>query len=148
LGVDVARGRLGACQERFPRMAGRLAWAEAERLPFADETFDAVFSIGGFNYFSDHRLALREMRRVGRAGARLIVADELPNLHHLAPGRVLGFEGFDRWCLAHMGLDRDFLEMVFGHRPNIDDALRAGWPTPRRSRIWNRLGYCMVDRKV
>ena len=31
-------------------MAGRLAWAEAEDLPFDDATFDASWSVGGFNY--------------------------------------------------------------------------------------------------
>ena len=35
-------------------MAGRLAWAEAESLPFADATFDACWSVGGFNYYRDH----------------------------------------------------------------------------------------------
>ena len=51
-------------------MGGRLAWAEAERLPFPDATFDACYSIGGFTYFDDHAAALREMRRVTRPADR------------------------------------------------------------------------------
>ena len=51
-------------------MAGRLAWAEAEALPFEDATFDACYTVGGFNYFRDHAAALREMRRVTRPGRR------------------------------------------------------------------------------
>src|SRR5207245_845395 len=74
-GVDLARKRLAACVERFPRMAGRLAWAEAERLPFEDRAFDAVFTVGGINYFRDPAAALGEMRRVARRGAVLVAAD-------------------------------------------------------------------------
>ena len=58
-GVDIARTQLVACRDRFPRMSGRLAWAEAERLPFPDATFDACYSIGGFTYYNDHAAALR-----------------------------------------------------------------------------------------
>ena len=58
-GVDIARTQLVACRDRFPRTRGRLAWAEAERLPFPDATFDACYSIGGFTYYEDHAAALR-----------------------------------------------------------------------------------------
>ena len=61
-------------RDRFPDMAGRLVWAEGEALPFADATFDAVFTVGGFNYFRDHVAALREMRRVAVPGRPVLVA--------------------------------------------------------------------------
>ncbi len=144
-GVDIARTQLTACRHRFPAMSGKLAWAEAEDLPFENETFDAVFSIGGFNYFRDHAAALREMRRVARPGAPVIVADELSDLYRFAPGSVLGFESLDRWGLRAMGLDPEFLAMVFNHRVDIDALARAEWPRHRRFPIWNRLGYCLVD---
>src|SRR5204862_8118113 len=32
-GVDIALTQLAACRQRFPRMDGRLAWAEGEALP-------------------------------------------------------------------------------------------------------------------
>ena len=77
-GVDIARTQLVACCRRFPRMRGRLARAEAERLPFPDGTFDACFSIGGFTYYDDHAAALREMRRVTRPVARSSSPTRLP----------------------------------------------------------------------
>ena len=77
-GVDIARTQLVACRDRFPRMKGRLAWAEAERLPFPDATFDACYSIGGFTYYEDHAAALREMRRVTRGPALLSSPTRLP----------------------------------------------------------------------
>jgi SAM-dependent methyltransferase len=144
-GVDIARTQLSACRDRYPRMAGRLVWAEGEALPFADQSFDAVYTIGGFNYFRDQARALREMRRVARPEAPVIVADEIPDLYRFAPGHALGFESLDRWGLRLMGLDADFIEMVLSRRVDIDSLARELFPKHRRFPIWNRLGYCLVD---
>jgi SAM-dependent methyltransferase len=144
-GVDIARTQLSACRERFPELAGRLVWAEAEALPFAEGTFDAVYTIGGFNYFRDHLAALREMRRVARPGAPVVVADEIPTLFQLAPGHFVGLDELDRWGLRVLGLDAEFIEMVLGHQVQIDALVREEWPKHRRYTIWNRLGYCLVD---
>jgi ubiquinone/menaquinone biosynthesis C-methylase UbiE len=144
-GVDLARNRLAACVERFPRLAGRLAWAEAERLPFEDGTFDAVFTVGGINYFRDPAAALVEMRRVARPGAALVAADELPDLYRFSLGYALGLESLDRWCLRLTGLDPEFLAMVYDTPPAAEPAARRVWPGHRRVPIWNRLGYCLVD---
>ena len=145
-GVDIARTQLVACLGRFPALAGRLAWAEGEALPFEDESFDATFSIGGFNYFRDQALALREMRRVTRPGGTLVVADEVPDLHRYTLGHLLGVPRFTAWCLRATGLDREFVEMVLTHRADVDAAAAREWPGHRRFRIWNRLGYCLVGR--
>lgn len=144
-GVDIARSRLESCRDRFPHLAGRLVWAEGEALPFGDGLFDAVYTVGGFNYFRDHAAALREMRRVAKSGAPLIVADELPDLYRLAPGHVLGIEALDRWGLQRMGLEPEFVSMVLDHRVDVEALVRAEWPRHRRYPIWNRLGYCLVD---
>ena len=98
-GVDIARTQLVACRDRYPRMNGRLAWAEAECLPFPDGTFDACYSIGGFTYYEDHAAALREMRRVTRAGGPVVVADEIPGMHRAGIGHLIGTAG-DRLVLA------------------------------------------------
>lgn len=47
---------------------------EAEHLPFGDATFDIVSSITALQNFHDPALALREMRRVGKADALLIIS--------------------------------------------------------------------------
>jgi len=143
-GVDVARGRLRACRSRFPATAGRLAWAEAEDLPFADGVFDAVFTVGGVNYFNDPAAALREMSRVARPGAALAAADEVPDLHRFSPAALLGLEPLDRAGLRLMGLDREFLRLVYATAPGVEAAARAAWPGHRRVPIWNRFGYCLV----
>jgi SAM-dependent methyltransferase len=144
-GVDIARRQLDACRARIPSMASRLVLAEAEDLPFDDATFDAVFCVGGFNYFSDHAAALREMRRVARPGAPVVVADERPDLFTYSIWNLLGLGAIERWSLRATGLDAAFVEMVLGHRVDIPALARTVWPGHRMVPIWNRLGYCLVD---
>lgn len=143
-GVDIARRPLLDCLARVPEMTGRLALAEAEALPFSDATFDAVFSVGGFNYFSDHAAALREMRRVARPGATIVVADEHADLHKCSLWNLLGLGAIERWSLRATGLDADFVDMVLSHRVDVAGLARAVWPEHRLVPIWNRLGYCLV----
>jgi SAM-dependent methyltransferase len=143
-GVDLAVGRLCECLKRFPAMSGRLAWAEAEALPFDDATFDAVFTVGGINYFRDPAEALREMRRVARPGAVLVAADEIPELYRFALGHALGLEGLDKLGLRAMGIDREFVAMVYETPPLVEAAARRVWPGYQRVPVWNRLGYCLV----
>ncbi len=81
------------CIRRDPAMRGRLAWAEAEALPFADASFDACYSVGGFTYYGDHARPLREMARVTRPGGLLVVADELPHIYRYGIGRLIGRPG-------------------------------------------------------
>lgn len=145
-GVDLARSRLEACMVRHAAMAGRLAHAEGERLPFADATFDACWSVGGFNYFRDHEATLREMRRVTRPGGPLVVADEVPGLHRAGIGHLIGLPRIDAVWLGLLGLDRSFVEMVLGFRDDLDAIFGRVWPGAARHRIWHGLGYCWVDR--
>jgi SAM-dependent methyltransferase len=144
-GVDIARTQLEECRRRHPEMTGRLAWAEAEKLPFEDATFDACWSVGGFNYFNNHETALREMRRVTRPGSPVVVADELPGLFRAGLGHLLGIPSLDAWWLNKLGLDREFVEMVFAFDIDLTGLFAKVWPQARRHRIWHGLGYCVVD---
>jgi SAM-dependent methyltransferase len=147
-GVDIARRQLRGCRDRFPRTSGRLVWAEGERLPFEDAVFDAVYTVGGINYFRDPSAALREMARVASPGATLIAADELPDLFRFGLGHVLGLEGLDRWAMRQSGLDPAFIAMVVETPGCVEASAREVWPRHRRVPIWSRLGYCLVDVKV
>jgi SAM-dependent methyltransferase len=144
-GADIARTQLALCRDRNPHLAGRLAWAEAEALPFADATFDAVYSVGGFNFFRNPVQALREMRRVARPGAPVVVADEDPDLIRFSPGRALGIDLLDTWALRAMGLAAEFVAMVQHYRLDVAAVARQACPGHRCIPIWNRLGYCLVD---
>jgi SAM-dependent methyltransferase len=145
-GVDIARTRLEACVARHPPMAGRLAWAEAECLPFDDATFDASWTVGGFNYFRDHESALREMRRVTRPGGPVVVADEVHGLFRAGLGHVIGVPALDAWWLRGLGLDREFVEMVLSFDVDLVELAGRVCPEAVRYRIWHGMGYCWVHR--
>jgi SAM-dependent methyltransferase len=143
-GVDIAWTQLVACRDRFPWMKGRLAWAEAEFLPFPDSTFDACYSIGGFTYYENHARALGEMRRVTRAAGPVVVADETPGMHRAGIGHLIGRPAIDKFWLRRLGLDAGFVDMVLQYDVDLPALLDQDWPDAARSSIWNGLGYCLV----
>ena len=77
-GLDLSAQMLSQCQVNLRRwrIQADLFQGNAESLPFADSSFDAVFHVGGINFFNDRAQAIREMIRVARPGSRLLIADE------------------------------------------------------------------------
>ena len=140
-GADLARRPLLDCVQRFPVTHDRLAWAEAENLPFADATFDACYSVGGFNYYADHARSLSEMARVTRPGGALVVADELPHIYRYGIGRLIPARSIRYW--AHkLGVEPDFIDMMLDYTDDPEAAIVQNWPGATRRAIWSRLGYC------
>jgi ubiquinone/menaquinone biosynthesis C-methylase UbiE len=77
-GVDISFRMLQRCRNKFSG-SGRdltLIQAEAESLPIRENSFDVVFSAGGFNFFNDPGKALLEMIRIARPGVRILITDE------------------------------------------------------------------------
>jgi SAM-dependent methyltransferase len=118
VGVDVSKAQLSACAARNAERSDlRLMLGEAENLPFHDRRFDAVLSIGGFNHFNDPEHALREMARVAKCGAAVVVSDELPDLTDRMIGHRIGLPGLDRWFVANLlNLGDAFTDLVERHR--------------------------------
>jgi ubiquinone/menaquinone biosynthesis C-methylase UbiE len=78
VGLDLSMGMLRRCRARigaYPETT-LLVQANAERLPLADGSFDVVLHVGGINFFDQPALAVREMVRVAKAGALILIADE------------------------------------------------------------------------
>jgi ubiquinone/menaquinone biosynthesis C-methylase UbiE len=77
-GLDLSAEMLANCQRNLRRwkMEADLYLGNAESLPFADSSFDVVFTCGGFNFFSDRAKAIGEMIRVAKPGAHLMIEDE------------------------------------------------------------------------
>jgi ubiquinone/menaquinone biosynthesis C-methylase UbiE len=103
VGVDISPGMLAEARRRgFDVFEGK-----AEKLPFADESFDLAYSFKVLAHVPDIELALREMARVLRPGGHLVA--EFYNslsLRHLAkrvarPGKISDnrteAEMFTRW---------------------------------------------------
>jgi len=78
------RGRERAEAERLPV---RFETADAEALPYDDESFDVVLSTFGVMFAPDHEAAAREMLRVCRPGGRIGLANWTPQgfVGHLFP---------------------------------------------------------------
>ncbi len=109
-GVDLSVEMLDVCRENFSRWRrpARLYAANAEALPFADETFDIVFHVGGINFFTDKAAAIAEMIRVARPGARILIADETEKhvraVYEAAPGTRGYFQDRDGPVAAPLAL--------------------------------------------
>ncbi len=89
VGVDLSAGMVQAARARLERGAGdrfSALVADAGHLPFADNSFDAVFCSGTLHHISCPVAALSEMRRVARPGAAVIVME--PNI--LFPTNLIG----------------------------------------------------------
>jgi SAM-dependent methyltransferase len=67
-GVDVSQEAIDLARDLVP--AASVHQGNAERLPFADATFDCVTCLGSIERFLDRERALREMRRVAKPHAR------------------------------------------------------------------------------
>jgi demethylmenaquinone methyltransferase/2-methoxy-6-polyprenyl-1,4-benzoquinol methylase len=75
---DFSLGMLQAGKKRgTPATSGRVAFAagDAMRLPFKDDSFDAVTISFGLRNVHETKIALEEMYRVTRPGGRLVVCE-------------------------------------------------------------------------
>jgi len=77
-GLDLSPEMLTNCQANMRRwgMDANLYLGNAEALPFADSSFDVVYTAGAINFFNDRGKAIREMIRVAKPGSLLMVEDE------------------------------------------------------------------------
>lgn len=73
IGADFSWGMLAAGRRRRPRLP--LVACDGMRLPFADNTFDAVTISFGLRNFVDPAAGLAEFARVTRPGGRLTVCE-------------------------------------------------------------------------
>ena len=73
-GLDQSPHQLDRAFEKFGRFGTvEFNLGDAERLPFADDSFDVVWSSGSIEYWPNPVAALRECRRVGKPGSKVLV---------------------------------------------------------------------------
>jgi arsenite methyltransferase len=77
-GIDISDAMVSDAPHRFPQeiASGRLrvACADVATLPFADASFDKVYSVNTVFFWPDVAAGLSEIRRVLRPGGRLVIA--------------------------------------------------------------------------
>ena len=81
IALDASAASLALIAREHPALAGRgIVGGDAIHLPFADETFDAVFHQGVLEHFGNPVAFLTENLRVTRPGGMLVV--DVPQKYH------------------------------------------------------------------
>jgi SAM-dependent methyltransferase len=80
IGLDLTPENFAAARRRATEAGVAIDWVEgdAEALPFADASFDAVLSTFGVMFAPRHAVAAREIARVLRPGGRIGLANWAP----------------------------------------------------------------------
>ena len=102
-GLDIAEAMLRQASSKFRLFSRkRLVVGDMERMPFADRSFDLLFSSQALPWCNDLKLALREFRRVLRPGGLLLFASFGPaTLRELG----LGWQAVDDYPHVHRFID-------------------------------------------
>jgi ubiquinone/menaquinone biosynthesis C-methylase UbiE len=74
--LDLSLGMLKQCQKRNKKLNIQLIHGNAQYLPFADNSFDALFHFGGVNLFNNPQQAISEFIRVVRRDGIVSWGDE------------------------------------------------------------------------
>ena len=89
-GIDISQVALDVCRKAVPE--AELHCGAAERLPFADRQFDFISCLGALEHFLDIEASLREMIRVAKPNASILLlvpnADFLPSRWGLYNGTL------------------------------------------------------------
>lgn len=133
-GLDISWGMLKRCQRNLKRWQreAELILGNAEELPLRDESFDAVFHVGGINVFNDRAKAICEMIRVARTGTKIVIVDETAKLIE----SLAWVPGARRWLQEHRERFSAPVEMV-----------PEGMKDVRVKQIAKGNMYCLTFRK-
>jgi ubiquinone/menaquinone biosynthesis C-methylase UbiE len=80
--LDLSLGMLRQCRKRHASLRVELIQGNAQHLPFADESFDGLFHMGGINLFNEPDRAIAEFVRVVRKGGIVSWGDEQMSAHY------------------------------------------------------------------
>ena len=79
VGIDISQVAIDACRQVLPH--AELHCGPAEILPFKDKRFDIISCFGSLEHFLDPKSALREMVRVAKPAANVLLC--VPNANFL-----------------------------------------------------------------
>lgn len=114
-GVDLSRDQLGAARGKAELADAAFVAADAQALPYPDDHFDCLTSVGSIMYWEDPAAVLREARRVTRPGGSIL---------------VMGFNR-RRGAVDPLRTAQDVVNSVLFYRHGPDEATKlfedAGW---------------------
>lgn len=96
VGVDISDSHVSAAHAHVPGVA--VARADAARLPFPDDAFDAVITVWVLEHVSDPMALLAEARRVLRPGGVLVCSEVDNDTFRFAPEQPLISKWWDAFC--------------------------------------------------
>ena len=104
-GVDLSSAVVGQARAAFGTTPLRASVADVRRLPFGDDSFDAIYSMGTIEHFAESEAALVEMIRVLRPGGRIVLG--VPNRHDPF-GRPILVAALSRVGLYAYGFEKSY----------------------------------------
>ncbi|MBZ0288345.1 MAG: class I SAM-dependent methyltransferase, partial [Anaerolineae bacterium] len=131
VGVDLSRQMLRHAAKNLDLYAERVdfLWSPAERLPFADNTFDLVTSLEALEFMSNPKAVLAELVRVLRPGGLLLISQRQNT--RFMPGKIWT-SGEIQTILAELGVDEAKAQIwqvdyrkVWGHKAGQSNATGA-----------------------
>jgi len=141
-GFDGSQVMIGLSAGNFKArgVAPRLACGSAERLPFADASFDKVVCKGAIDHFYDPRLALEEMVRVVKPGGRVVVS--VANFDSLGFRLGKAFDRIRRWFPGWPPVRPRYYEKPRDHVYEFNPGFLTGL-VPPGSRVDRLIGLSM-----
>ena len=127
--LDQSEHQLEQAYEKFGKRAPPVQFhrGDAERLPFATDTFDVVWSSGSIEYWPDPVAGLREMRRVAKPGGQvLVVGPNYPSntiFQKLADAIMLFYDEDEADRMFREAGYEDFRHVTMGPSYNPDIAI-------------------------
>jgi ubiquinone/menaquinone biosynthesis C-methylase UbiE len=128
--VDLSLNMLRQCRQQHASECVDLIRANAQHLPFADESFDALFHFGGVNLFNAPELALSEFIRVVRKGGLIAWGDEQMDASFTHP------------------VGRRILPRMNPGFKKIPPPVPCGVAPATKHVVYKGLGYLVVGRKA
>lgn len=132
IGLDLSAGLAAEARQRtaMPTIVG-----DADRLPVADRSVDAVLALHLLNHLDEPVVAMRECRRVTRIGAPVIVltnTDEHIAEHRALAGEAAGLDAPLESTDRPIEDDRAILEEVFDdiETVHLDGTISVDRPQP------------------
>ncbi len=129
IGLDLSRRMLRQAVRRTAQFADRLTflWQDARRLPFDDDTFDAVTCLEALEFTPDPREVLAELVRVLRPGGVLLTTNRVGPDARFLPGRAFPRDEFER-MLREFPLEEDVKVRRWQQDYDLAWAVKAGRP--------------------